>query len=149
MLEVNKDEHDAELFHEIISRVEYLGPTLSVKKMRLTLAAMAKVPAINEVPHDVIHRMMQTLGEELLCRFHSMTLLSCCSIAESMASLKNAKHDGILNILKLAFKQNRDEPRESLDEDYVMSMEKRMREAYLKLGHDFGFEAEAVSAPDS
>ena len=102
----NRSSKDVLLWREISSRIEYLSPALSVKSIRLLLKGLAEAkPPFTSAE---MMNLMESLGQEILCRFHSLTLFSCCSIAESMAVL-NCSHRGTLNVLALACKQNLEE----------------------------------------
>jgi hypothetical protein len=84
------------------------------------------------VDKDFGHEMMHALGNELLCRYYSISLLSCASISSSMAKL-GLKHDGTLNVLALAWKQNFDEPHSDfaiIKDAEIVEMAKRMLKAY-------------------
>jgi hypothetical protein len=144
ILKNNSNTKDINLLEDIVSRTEYLGPTLSVKNIRSVLERLAKVTNMREVSQESIEAMMQTLGEELLCRFHSMTLFSCTSIAESMAAITFAKHEGVLNIISLAFKQNMDEPIDSLNDEQILDMSVRLLKAYASLDHLLPIVVESV-----
>ena len=144
ILNNNSETADTVLLHEIVSRIEYLGPSLSVKKIRCVLNALAKIDTITQVPEDSIKTMMQSLGEELLCRFHSMTLYSCTCIAESIALIPHAKHEGVLNIISLAFKQNIDEPVDKLTDEQIVNLSLRLLKAYSALDHLLPLVVEAV-----
>ena len=89
----------------IMSRTEYLSTTLSVKRIRLLLEALASVPSVStQIESKQIKSVVRALGNEILCRFHSLTLFSCASILSSLASL-NCREPGTLNLLCMAFEK--------------------------------------------
>jgi len=92
---------------EILKRMEYLSTTLSVKQIRLFLEGFAgvmdKADDIVEIDEELM-RTVHALGNEILCRFHSLTLFSCCSILTSLASL-SCRDAGTLNVISIAFQR--------------------------------------------
>lgn len=125
-----------EFWESIFSRIEYLACTLSVKHIRLVLEALASRFAEEPIPvsSEAVRLMTRALGQELLCRFHSMTFLSCSSIAKSMAVLTNADK-GTLNMIALCFKQNLEITPWQVSDSDVAAMTIEMINAYSKLGH--------------
>lgn len=96
---------DEPVASEIVSRIEYLSTTLSVKTIRLLLGALSDVPDIaNRVGHAKVKSMVRSLGNELLCRFHALSLYSCASILTSLAKLRCVE-PGTLNLLGMAFEK--------------------------------------------
>lgn len=127
----NHKSSEINVWREILSRIDYIAPTLSVKKIRLLLDALAK--ADPQVELEAVYNMVESLGKEILCRFHALTLWSCCSISESLASL-GCCHKGTLNILALAWKQNLEENTyHEPSPERLVDMCVRMLSAYAKL----------------
>jgi hypothetical protein len=135
ILNVNAQLGDVELLRETVYRVEYLAPTLSVKKIRLFLESLAGARGIEQLPRENIETMMDAVGHELLCRFHGITLLTCCSIAESMATIGHAKHQGLLNVLSIAYKKNIEEPMDELTDERIVRAAIVMLRSYNKMDH--------------
>ena len=124
------------LWESVVSRIEYLACTLSVKNIRLVLEALASRFPEEPIPvsSEAVRLMTRALGQELLCRFHSMTLLSCSRIAKSIAVLSSADK-GTLNMIALCFKQNLDKTPWQVSDTEVAAMTIEMINAYSKLGH--------------
>ena len=128
---------------EIVSRIEYLSTTLSVKTIRLLLGALSDVPDIADlVKSDSIKSMVRSLGNEILCRFHALSLYSCASILTSLAKLKCVE-PGTLNILAIAFEKL------SVDPATLAKLsDKRIVEhtlSVMKAYRDLGYSSQVVS----
>ena len=134
MIQANASSNDPELWSCILGRIEYLSTTVSVKKIRLILEALAGVNGPLPIDEDVLRGTVHALGQEMLCRFHSLTLLSCSSVAESMAKLR-CRDEGTLNILALAFKQNLEDPTRVavLTDAQIVDMACGILDAYARL----------------
>lgn len=130
----NKNCISLELWESILSRVEYLSSTLSVKSIRLFLEALSQAK-LDELPRAHMQSTIRAVGQELLCRFHSLTLLSCSSIAHSISLIPGARHEGTLNILLLAFKQNIEELDGCVPEDALLSLAVRFLRAFASLDY--------------
>ena len=127
---------ESEVVAEIISRVTYIGSTLSVKQIRLFLSAFAKTQCLPP-RREAMEEMMHVLGEELLCRFHGLTLLSCRSIVESMAAIPYARHEGLLNVIAIAYKQNIEEPvtGQTHSDDHIVKCGVEILSSYNKMDY--------------
>lgn len=134
VISTNKDVISHELWGNILARVEYLSSTLSVKSIRLFLEEVSRAK-LDQFPREHTHSMIEAIGQELLCRFHSLSLLSCSSIAHSMSLIPGARHEGTLNILSLAFKQNIGEVGNSVPHDALLSMTVRFLRAYASMDY--------------
>jgi len=96
---------DVEVLTQIVSRIEYLSTTLSVKTIRLLLGALSEVLGVADlIPPEQIKSMVRALGNEILCRFHALSLYSCACILSSLAKLRCVE-PGTLNILGIAFEK--------------------------------------------
>jgi hypothetical protein len=133
MIETNKLIKDDRFWGEIIIRIQYLAPTLSVKKIRLLLRGLADAKL--DMKDLEAKKMIEAIGEEILCRYHCLTLWSCCSIAESL-SLLDMCHRGTLNVIALAWKQQLDEHQgDVIPSERVIDMAIRILSAFSKLGY--------------
>jgi hypothetical protein len=133
VIRTNKDLQDPSLWQDVFSRIEYLSSTLSVKKIRLLLEGLSTVSHIRDVPSELVRSSIEALGQELLCRYHSLTLLSCSSIAHALSVIPGAKHEGTLNILALAFQQNLVEDSHDLTDRSVIEMTRITLRAFGRL----------------
>ena len=101
---------DVDVLTEIVSRIEYLSTTLSVKTIRLLLGALSEVPGVSDgIPSEQIKAMVRALGNEILCRFHALSLYSCACILSSLSKLRCVE-PGTLNILGIAFEKLSEDP---------------------------------------
>ena len=133
---------DAKISENILSRIEYLSSTLSVKKIRLILAAIAD--SKTQFEKEELHRIIHVLGQELLCRYHSMTLLSCASISASLAKL-NCRDTGLLNVVIICFKQILEEGSHNLSDERVTQYASTVNEAFIQLKYQVGVLDEVMS----
>lgn len=129
--EANRECVDSEFWEQILSRAEYLSSSLSVKKIRLLLDALANSPP-GIVDEGRMKEFVHTLGVELLHRYHSMTPFTCASVAASLAKLK-CRDMGTLNLLALAFEQNVSEPQEDLEPQLMHKYAIQIRDSFSQL----------------
>lgn len=125
----NSSSPNVAILNQVISRIEYLSTTLSVKKIRLLLEALGNVTIIGIDP-QAVHVMVRAVGNELLCRFHALTLNSCASILTSLAKLKCVE-PGTLNILGIGFERLCNESR--LDDRRMVEHSLSVMKAYKDL----------------
>ena len=131
LIESNAFNSDPMFWEQILSRMEYLSSTLSVKKIRLILSSLSKVSTLPVSPEELV-RLVHILGHELLCRYHSLTLLSCASIAESLSRLK-CKDPGTLNVLVICFKQILQEGSHKLSDPALVAYADTLQSAFADL----------------
>lgn len=133
LMESNSSNMDTLFWTAVISRMEYISTTLSVKKIRLLLAGLSGAPAC-VLDAESVKEIVHILGRELLYRFHSITPLTCASVASSLAKL-GCRDKGTLNILALAFEQHLPLSKDEVSSDIVHDHSVRLRDAFRSLDY--------------
>ena len=132
IINVSRVDDGVLFWRDILYRLEYISSTLSVKKIRLLLSAMSVSPNREYIDSNELVRIVHLLGQEMLCRYHSLTLFSCSCIAHSL-SLLNCKDPGTLNILVICFKQILHETNHSVSNEQIIQFADTVKSAFTTL----------------